>query len=493
MDYKKPVEEAVLHRVKHTIKHTVIYSIGNLATKFIGLALLPLFVKYLSVAEYGLFGLLDITIQILAQSLTLGQPQAMLRIYNIEEYHNRRKSAFFTVFVFLFCIGSFILIGGNIASAPLASLFLRPVEFGVYFRLCLFIIFLRVLNMLCLSIIRAREKSVLFIILNVLKLGTVLGFSIYFVANAGIGIKGLLYAYLIGDGLLLLLLIPVMIPELSLRFNRQILRDGLNFGLPLIFGGLAHLLLEVGDRYILKWLVNYREAGLYHLGYRIAGVLNVFIIIPFQMGWLPLSYKMYGKQGDKRYYRKMMTYFIFVLTWAGLGLSLFYKEIIGLFAKDTEYWSATIVVPFIILGYFFNGGKIVANLGLYLTKKTKAIAYNTIAAVLVNIGLNILLIPRYRMIGAAVATIVSFVFLFVITTIVANRSYPIGYENKKLLTLLIVSIVLFMISLLFSGISIWPRIVLKTGLLLTFPLILFPLRFYEQREMDTFKRIIMRK
>jgi len=483
----------VLDNVKHTIKHTAIYSLGNIATKCIGIILLPLYIPRITVSEYGILGILEITILILSQFLTLGQPQAYLRFHDSDDYAEKRKSTFFTIFVsLLVTVALFNIIGQRLVS-PIASHFSQPSQFSVYFRLCFYIIALRVLNTLFLSVLRAQERSILYIVTNLIKFGVILGANIYFVVLMKLGVQGILYAYLIGDGLLILMLIPAMIPVISLRFDRRMLIAALAFGVPLIFGGLAHMLLDMGGRYILKLLVNYREAGLYHLGYKIAGVLNMFFIVPFQLGWLPISFKMFGQDKDKRYYSKMLTYFMFVLIWAGLGLAFFYKEAIGLFAKDTDYWNATVIVPYIILGYIFSGGKTVVNLSLYLTKKTNYIAYITFAAVVVNIGLNFLLIPVYRMTGAAIATVASFMFLYFVTYFIAKRTYPIPYEKKKLVTMLAVSLGLFILGTTMGNTPLWPRIALKTGLLLSFPLILYPLKFYEKIEIERIVQFFRRE
>jgi len=228
--------------------------------------------------------------------------------------------------------------------------------------------------------------------------------------------------------------------------------------------------------------------GLYTLGYKIAGILNVFFIQSFYLALLSIAYKIYGQKGDKRYYSKMQTYFVFVLFWAGLGLSLFGKEIIKVFALNPDYWTAYKVVPYIVLAYIFSGAKSVVSLGLYLKRKTNYIAYNTIGAAVLNIGLNFILIPKYKMIGAAVATIISFVALYFVTYFVANKFYKIPYENMKLLKMLVLAVVLFFLSTLTANLNILPRILIKVAIIILFPFILYPMKFYEPIEIERIKQ-----
>jgi len=478
----------MLNKIKNTLKHSAIYSIGNIATKLIGIILLPLYTKHITVAEYGVLGILEITIMILTQVLILGQSQAFLRFHDLEDYKEKSKSTLFTLFILVFSIGLLLnLIGQNLAT-KLSSLFSMQSEFDIYLKLCFYIIFLRIVNNLFLSVLRAKEKSAFYAIANIIKIAVILGFNIYFIAFAKIGVKGILYSYLIGDGLLFLILFPNMISEMIPKFNSKILRATLTFGFPLIFTSLAGMLLSVGDRYILKLLVDYKEVGLYNLGYKIAGVLNVFLIHSFSLALLPIAYKMYGQKGDKRYYSKMLTYFLFILFWAGLGLAFFSKEIIKLLALNPDYWAAYQVVPYIILAYIFSGAKSVTSLGLYLKRKTKYIAYNTIGAAVLNIGLNFLLIPKYKMIGAAVATIISYVVLYFITYFFANRFYKIPYENMKFLKMLVLAVVLFFLSTLTASFNTLPRILIKVALIISFPFILYPFNFYEPIELERIKQ-----
>jgi O-antigen/teichoic acid export membrane protein len=478
----------MLNNIKSTLKHSGIYSIGNIASKLIGVILLPLYTKHITVSEYGVLGILEITIMILTQVLILGQSQTLIRFHNLEEYKEKRRSTLFTIFIFLFSIGFlFNLIGQNFVT-KLASLFFEPTGFATYFRLCFYIIFLRIINNLFLSVLRAKEKSRSYVISNIIKITLVLGFNIYFIAFAQIGVKGILYSYLIGDSVLFCILLPKMLTEMSAKFDKEILKAALIFGFPLIFSSLAGMLLNMGDRFILKLLVNYKEVGLYNLGYKIAGIINMLLIQSFTLGFLPMAYKMYGQKNDMRYYSKVHTYFVYVLLFSGLGLALFGKEIIKVLTLNSDYWNSFIVVPYIILAYVFSGAKSSMNTGLFLKGKTSHIAFCTIGAAILNLILNFLLIPRYKMMGAAVATLISFIILYLVTYFIVKRFYKIKYENIKLLKMLFLSIILFLISTSVSELNFIPRVLIKFFITMSFPLILYFLKFYEEIELIRIKQ-----
>ncbi len=92
----------MLSKIKYFFKHTLIYSFSNLVTKLAGFFLIPLYtnVSYLSAADFGLFGIIDITLTIATEVLTFGQGNSILMFNNSEEYKDKKQSAFFTVLIF---------------------------------------------------------------------------------------------------------------------------------------------------------------------------------------------------------------------------------------------------------------------------------------------------------------------------------------------------------------------------------------------------------
>lgn len=474
----------MIDKIKHSIKHTAIYTIGKVASKMIGVVLLPIYTVHFSLTEYGTLGILETTAMILAQTLLLGQPAAFLRFYGTSESEQDKKSILFTIFTIIFSITAAFTIIGLLGADKLSTFFDEPEKFAYYFRLIVWIIALRILNALFLDTLRAKEKPLLYSAGNVLKILVMLTLAIYFVAVAKVGIVGVIYAYIAGEVVLVLILLPGAISGMTPHFNREIFAAALAFGLPHAFASLASMWLQMGDQYIIKLLLNYAEVGLYNTGYRFASLLNVFLIQSFALYYLPQAYKLYGQKGDRRYYSKTLTYFVLVLCWAGLGLSLFGKEIIRIFALNPDYWPSYKIIPVVALGYVFSGAAVVVNLGVMLTKKTKYLAYAMTAAAVFNIILNFILIPHFRMMGAAITTCCSFLLLFLILYYFSNRLYQISYENLKIVKLIAVSIGLYGCSLIVSDIGLFFIILYKLTLLIIFPFLLYFLNFYEPVEIE---------
>jgi len=480
----------MLNRVKRTFQHGAIYSTSSLATKLVGFILLPLYTERLVPAEYGIWGILEITILILSQLLLLGQNQAFIRFYHSRESGLDRRSLFTTQALFVFAIATLVLVLGELLSPIVARYFSQPKAFQLYFQLLFAIVFFRLINNYFLGVLRAKEQPVLYSSLNFLKFFVLLAANLVFLLHFQMKIEGILLAALLGDALLFALFIIILRKDWSPNPDFQILWQTLRFGTPLVVGGLAWMFLNMGDRYLLKWLTNYHQVGIYSTGYKIGNIVNILLVQPFIMSFLPLGYKFYKQKGDTRYYSKMFIYLAFLTTWVGLALALFSKDILPLVARKPEYWIAWQVVPIICLSYVFAGGTAVVSISFHLKNKTYYGANITIITAVLNLVLNLFLIPLWGMMGAAVATLLAFAFRFLAVKALAARLQPIPYEMHKFGMLLLTWGVLMTLGLWANQIPLIPSLLVKSTALLAFPLLLYPLKFYEPIELETIQRTV---
>lgn len=474
----------MLNNLKYFFKHSFIYSFASFAAKASGIILLPLYTTYLLLGDFGELAVVDATIVVLVELVNLGMSQSLVMMNNSDEYSERKKTVFFTILsaTFLFCI--IFLAAGELLLPFISNWFAEPSKFYVYLRLSLYIITARIINNIFLNKLRADERSVSYTIFNVLKFILIVIFVIYFVGFLKLKVVGILYSYLFSELVIILILFPMLLKHMEFKFDRKIMYSAVVFGIPLIFSSVAMMVLNVSDRYFIKYFTGAEMAGLYDLGYRVAGVLNMFFIMPLTLTLMPQAYKMFNKEGDKRYFSKIMTYLTFILVWAGLALSIFSKEIIKIFALNPSYWPAYNIVPLIVLSYVLVGMRIVASFGMYLTKNTKYIAFTAIAAALINIILNFLFIPKFGMIAAAYTTLVSFLFLLISNFYFSNRFYHIPFENYKLLKLFFVGIAFYLIIIFINENTLILRITVKILLLVLFPYVLFIWNFYEKIELE---------
>lgn len=194
-------------------------------------------------------------------------------------------------------------------------------------------------------------------------------------------------------------------------YNNKYWKFGLSFSLPLILHSACAVIFSQSDRVMLKKMIGESEAGVYSVVYSLALVINV-IWMSFNTVWVTYYYD-YKSANDKENIKKKSHNYMFVFSILTMGFIFLAPEAYKILAP-VEYWSGINYIPLVALAYYFNFlYSFSANYEFYV-EKTRVIAFGTMATCLVNIIFNLLLIPRYKGMGAAFATLISFAFTFLI-------------------------------------------------------------------------------
>jgi O-antigen/teichoic acid export membrane protein len=474
----------MLSQIKSTAKSSFIYGVGNLSTKLIGLILLPFYTRVFPVGEFGMITMLETTSQVLITLFGLSLYNAFLRWYWEKEYSESRKSLFFTVLIFLTCVAIFMAISLTVTSKPLSALLLNSREYYPLIRLMIVTASFEILGVLPLTLLRVQERPGLFISANILKFSVNLALTFLFIAALKHGIEGIYEAQIIGNIVFFLFLSKYISKNIEARFNRKALREMLSFSMPLFYASIAGIVLSLTDRYALKFIKGLDELGSYQFGYKIANAIKVIVLNSVNFALTPIIYKMIGEKGSKRFYSKILTYMGFGVMLIVLVISFYGKELAMLFADDQNYIRSYTVIPILSFGLFFSSLRDTVYTGLNITKKTRVVAAIIITVSVLNIPLNIAFIYIFSSMGAAVATAVSQLFYLILVWRYSQKHYYIPFELRKILKILAAGIVLSVLAALSNRLSLFPSILIKFALLVSFPFILYFWNFFEQVELD---------
>jgi O-antigen/teichoic acid export membrane protein len=473
----------MLQNIRNTLKHSAVYSIGNIANKLVGFILLPLYATHLTIAEYGMWALLEATSQILIMVGGFRLHTAMMRWLADTDDPREQKSINATVlFSTLVIVGLIGLLGYTLRTF-LSRAILDSAQFVPYINYMFLMIILSIYNQIPMQLLRFHEKSIQFVFISLLRLLTTLTVTLVTILHFDMTVDGVLIGQICGMTVTTLLTLPFVLMRIRLTFHYALLKEMAEYSFPLIFATLSAMLLNLGDRYILKYFADFADVGQYSLAYKIASVINVFVIQSFQMGYLPIAFKMCNKPESRRFFSKIFLYFEMTLIFMVLGLSVFAKDLIDIITDNPNYIKAHLLVPIIAMVFISKGLHYIFSIGLHCAKKNK---YNIIAVTvgaLVNLGLNIIFIPYWGKTAAAITSVISGFLVAAIYYHYSNRHYPVPYEIKKLLLMLIIAGGLFAFSLLPVSDSLfilWPY---KLFLVLLFPFLLYPFNFYEPIEL----------
>jgi len=473
----------MLSTIKSTLKNSVIYSIGNISTKIIGLFLLPLYAKKLTISEYGVLGILEVSSQLLIAIFGLALYQAFFRWYWDKEYIDKQKSIFFTSTFFLIIISVFMYLGFYSFSNRFSIFLFDKIDYSYLLKIMLITSGLQIIAQMPSTLLRLKEKPFLFTSSNIIKLTVSFILTIYFIVILKRKIEGIYEAQIIGFIIYFLILSKFIWKNIKFKLELKIIKGMLSFSFPLMFASISGTLLSIADRYCLKFLSNFSEVGIYSLGFKIANTIKFLVVVPVNLAVTPIIFKMMDKPENKRFYSKLMTYFTFGVMICVLGMSFYGKEIIKFLARNKDYWGAYKVIPIISFSILLGMLKDVSLTGINIMKRTKILAVIIFSMSVINVIFNIILIPYLQSYGAALATLITQCIFFLIVYKYSQKYYHIPYEISKIIKMIFIGFILLFVTYFINDLSLFIRLFMKTVMIISFPFILYFMKFYDEIEL----------
>lgn len=478
----------MFEEIKNIGKHSAIYGFGILISKAIGFFMIPLYTHYFEPLDYGVLELLDLTSYIIGYVVGMGMGHALLRYYSYYETESEKKQVTSTALLFtLVWSGIAVLILLQFRTF-LSVLLFDTSHYSLLVGLLVVNLFLGLSINLCRTELRAEQRSIFFVAISLVYTLMALALNIYFVAVLQIGIKGVLYSTLITSSLINAYLVVMTLRKTGITLSLDKLRKMVRYGIPFIPTSLMLFILNFSDRYFLRVYTDLHTVGLYALGYKIGMIVSILIAGPFNLMWSAYMFQLEKKGDAKPIFARVFTYQIFAMLTVALGLSVLSREIIEVIA-DKAYLAAYTVIPLISLSMVLQCSNDVLQTGVLITRKTYTLPFVVGTAAATNIVLNILLIPRYSMMGAAIATALSYGVQVMTTYVVSSRIYYIPFEWKRIAILFLSGFLVYGFSTLIRFESLTMRIPLKLTGLILFPGFLLLTHFFYASELEQAKRM----
>jgi len=484
----------MLNSIKVSFKDSLVYGLGNIAVKIIGFILIPLYTdpRYFSVDDFGIIAVLDISGLILISLMASGLPQSMMRWFWDKDYANNQKGIFFMALMFQLLISILFCTFMIPLSGQLSSVIFSTIDLSKAISLLILSSALQAVNNLINTLMRVQSRSVLFSVANLLKLLAVLTLTIYFIVYRGMGVPGIYLAQVIGNLMFVIFLSGYAIKNTTPFFSMPIFRSMSRYGYPLLLANFASAALTAIDRYALNSMALLKFVAIYTMAYKLASVLKLVIVDSIKMALTPMILKKINSPDNKRFYSKSMLYTSFVLMLGIITVSLFSYEIIKVISKSAIFWSAYMVVPLLALSVFFMNMRETTSYGLLINKKSGIIGMNVVISALLNIVLNILLIPKWNIFGTAVATLLTQIIYWMLNYYFSQKEYFIPYEKRKVLIMYLTGGLLSFAGLFLNEMHIIPRLIIKTTCVLVFPFLLYLFGFYETAELQAIRGFIVK-
>jgi O-antigen/teichoic acid export membrane protein len=466
-------------------RHSAIYGIGGLVSRVIAVLLLPVYTRYLTPTDYGKIETLLALTTVMGLILRAGITSAFFRFYfDVDDDRGRlrvlRTSFWFTM-------------GGGTLGLTLLLVFAEPVStllFGTagaadLVRASGVALWATVNYEQLTALFRVEERSVAFVSASLANVFLTIGLTLLLVVVLEKGPLGVIVGNFSGTLLVYLVLVGYRREQLGLEFDRGLLREMNRFGLPLVPTALFLWVTNFSDRFFLVKLADVAEAGLYSVGVRVASAM-VLLLTAFRMAWPAFAYSIKDEREARQTYAYVLTYLTVVASWVALALTLLAPWIVDVLADESFAESSRVVGPlaFSTVSY---AAYIVVAIGVGRARRTQFNWVVTGVAALVNVVLNLLLIPPYGMIGAAAATVAAYTTMAVGMAWWSQRIYPVPYQWRRVATAALGAVALAVAGKL-AGVGL-PAAVALT---LAYPLALVALGFPTRAERRRVRALVTR-
>ena len=413
-------------------RHSAIYGIGGLVSRVIAVLLLPVYTHYLTPEDYGKIETLLALTTIMGLLLRAGITSAFFRFYfDVEDDEGRlrvlRTSFWFTM-------------GGATLGLALLLALAEPVSDALFgspdaanlVRAAGVALWATVNYEQLTALFRVEERSVAFVCASLANIFLTIGLTLLLVVALEKGPIGVIVGNFSGTLIVYLALLGYRRDQLGLQFDRGLLREMNRFGVPLVPTALFLWVTNFSDRFFLVKLADVAEAGLYSVGVRVASAM-VLLLTAFRTAWPAFAYSIKDESEARSTYAYVLTYLTVVTAWVALALTLLSPWLVELLAADEFAESSRVVGPlaFSTVAY---AAYIVVAIGVGRVRRTQFNWVVTGIAALVNIALNVVLIPPYGMMGAAIATVAAYSTMAVGMAWWSQRLYPVPYQWRRVAT-----------------------------------------------------------
>ena len=484
----------MLSKLKELTKDTAIYGISTMVGRFLNFILVPFFTNIFDPNEYGYVMLLYAYIGLFNIIFVYGLDSAFLKyaaFKDIGDDKDNFSTPYLSIFFTSILFTSIIIL----LRIPIGYAISLPDKYNYLIIYSVLIIFFDSNASIPFLKLRLERKAKYFSVLKVLNITINIAANFILILKFKLGIEAIFISNLIASTLTLIFLLPTILKNFKPKIHSLLYKRLLKFGLPYLPAGLAVMIVQVIDVPILQALTDVDTVGIYKANYKL-GIFMMLFVSMFQYAWQPFFLNNAKEENAKEIFSKVLTYFTVVGSVLLITLSLFISELVkinfaGFYLLGEKYWSGISIVPIILLGYFFNGLYVVFSAGIYIEEKSIFAPIVTGLGALVNVAVNYALIPQMNIIGAALATLASYVVMATGYYIVTQKYYHIHYEYGKILKMFFaIAVIGFFLysSLLSSDNAIIYRIMLAVAYIIYILFFVF-----DKKEFQFIKKNFLKK
>ena len=447
--------------LKTAYKQTFIYGLATVIPRMLSFILVRLHTDksvLQNVSDYGDVSVIFAYFVLFNVILAYGMETAFFRFLNKESAKEKVLSTS-SISLFLTSLGFLGL--GLLFQQQIADLTRINVN---YITLVVWILFLDALVIIPFAYLRAQGKPIKYSIVKLANVIVNLGLNLFLllylqalaidnsiwdsIYEANFEVSYIFIANLVASGVTLLILLPFYF-KIKYKIDSELWKKMLRYALPVLVSGIAFSINETFDRVLLERLLPESIAktsiGMYSACYKLALFMMLFATA-YRLGIEPFIFSQSKTKDAAKNYAKILEFFVICGALILLVVVVFIDILKGILIPNEAYWDAMKVVPILLLAYLFLG--IYHNLSVWykITDRTEFGAYISVFGAVVTLLINVIFISTFSYMASAVATLVAYLSMTVLSYYFGRKHYPIPYNLKKIATYLTLTIFLSALS-----------------------------------------------
>lgn len=419
-----------MNKYRKLLSDTLILGIGTFASKVLVFLLMPLYTSCLTPGQYGTADLISQTANLLIPLACAGVCDGLFR-FTLDS--GADKPSVFRTGLRILWIASLVFL----AVSPV--LFFLDMFTGYAWLIVVYVLASN-LHSACAQYIRACDRPRLFAVQGIVNTALVICLNLLFLLVLDMGVTGYVLSVVLSDLLVSVMLIIYARLYRDLRngrFSRELAGQLIRYSLPMIPTTIFWWITNVSDRYIVTLLCGKEVNGIYSAAYKIPTLITLLCSV-FYEAWQFSAVKDAEQKTKSVFFGRVFGYYSALMLTGGAAVVLLSRVFVRLLFAES-YYGAWEYIPVLTLASVFSA--LTTFMGsVYLVKKKSMMSFLTsMLGAVINIVLNIIMIPSVGAQGAAIATAVSYAVVFVVRTITAQRhvSFPVNYFKLATGTLLL--------------------------------------------------------
>lgn len=413
------------------VRGTFVLTLSNVLIKAANFFLLPLYTKYLPPDQLGISDSIVSLMSIVFPILVTGFDSAFSAFYYEKEGEEFKKAVFNTTFWYL-VVMSILLLVPILFAGPISVLLFGKASYTLAIRIAMVSVAVNMWFLPFSLLMRIENRMTIFSAINFFSSLLMILMNIYMVTILGIGYMALIISNFLVHVIQLILYAAFTNMKLAVNYwDGELFKRMLRYALPMLPMIVSNWMLSLSDRYVLLWTRGEYEVGIYSVAARFLNVLTVVTSAIFT-AFVSFAFSTNKDEDAKRQYVFVLDAVHLFLIAICLGVSVLSTEILQLMVNE-NYYTANVLIGPLLLGQVCYSANTIIGYGFAYEKKSGFFLIPAFTGALLNLVLNLILIPVYGAQAASWTTFVGYLVMLIITIVLAQRVYYCKYHIGCLL------------------------------------------------------------